>query len=458
MASAAITLRVVFPGGKMDQTKSLFIIYCVALTFSAQAKAAEEQAAASAPATASNVDPKAATTFLVQAMMQKDEHQALELIKLGADPNGRDQSGIPVLNWSVMMCMPQVVKALVDHKASLTYLTSRAAGHDFRSFRNSATDDSGATTEGSSLPNLNYLSARLSVSPWAKHTFSVGALESIDSEAVRTVVGPNGDARTLPSTIWSARYGYRFTDHLSASAGQTYVTGRKFSDPTTGLNYRSNGFDEQGLGQRAGLSLSLPTTERSHNEQLITQATVRSSLSYMAGRWTSSGGLAYSRPFYMHPASLAVTSFGPPPTAPGAPPPHAHGHHGAPTPGGDGGPAAAAVNDPNVGTLEAVDLVMGERVADRSTGSVGVSFQPSYHWKLGTGAGLTYLETWKQKTIWLTSARVLTAAYSFWKMEAGSDFSLYSDIHKYAHPSLPSLMNVGLHLTYFMGAERQTQL
>ena len=48
------------------------------------------------------------------------------MIKLGADPNGRDQSGIPVLNWSVAMCMPQVVKALVDRKASLTY--QRAPG------------------------------------------------------------------------------------------------------------------------------------------------------------------------------------------------------------------------------------------------------------------------------------------------------------------------------------------
>lgn len=79
-----------------------------------------------APATTSNIDPKAATGLLVAAMMKKDEHQALELIKLGADPNGRDQSGIPVLNWSVMMCMPQVVKALVDRKASLTY--QRAPG------------------------------------------------------------------------------------------------------------------------------------------------------------------------------------------------------------------------------------------------------------------------------------------------------------------------------------------
>ena len=78
------------------------------------------------PATSSNIDAKSATALLVQAMMLKDERQALELIRLGADPNGRDQYGTPVLNWAVMMCQPQVVKALVGKKADLTY--QRAPG------------------------------------------------------------------------------------------------------------------------------------------------------------------------------------------------------------------------------------------------------------------------------------------------------------------------------------------
>jgi hypothetical protein len=73
------------------------------------------------PATTANIDPKTLTTMLIQALMQRDEHQALEIVKLGADPNGRDDYGIPMLNWAVMMCQPKVVKALVDKKASLTY-------------------------------------------------------------------------------------------------------------------------------------------------------------------------------------------------------------------------------------------------------------------------------------------------------------------------------------------------
>lgn len=78
------------------------------------------------PATTSSISPKAMTELLVAAMMNKDEDQALKIIKLGADPNARDKYGTPMLNWAVMVCQPRVVKALVDAKASLTY--ERAPG------------------------------------------------------------------------------------------------------------------------------------------------------------------------------------------------------------------------------------------------------------------------------------------------------------------------------------------
>jgi hypothetical protein len=78
------------------------------------------------PKLPSNLDRKSATALLVQAMMKKDEYQSLELIKHGADPNGRDSSGIPVLNWAVMMCQPAVVQALVSAGSDLKY--QRAPG------------------------------------------------------------------------------------------------------------------------------------------------------------------------------------------------------------------------------------------------------------------------------------------------------------------------------------------
>ncbi len=112
--------------------------YACQVEFAAAAAAAPKKEEAPAPAKAapaaaplppsstSNLDPKAATSMFVAAMMQKDEHQALELVKIGIDPNSKDKDGIPILNWSVMTCMPTVVQALVDRKASLTY--QRAPG------------------------------------------------------------------------------------------------------------------------------------------------------------------------------------------------------------------------------------------------------------------------------------------------------------------------------------------
>ena len=85
-----------------------------------------EQPAALPPATTSSIDPKSVTALFVSALMQKDEDQALKLVKMGVNPNAKDQYGVPVLNWAVMMCMPRVVQALVDAKADLKY--ERAPG------------------------------------------------------------------------------------------------------------------------------------------------------------------------------------------------------------------------------------------------------------------------------------------------------------------------------------------
>ena len=78
------------------------------------------------PASTSSIDPKTMAALLVAAMMNKDEAQALQLVKSGANPNLRDQYGTPMLNWAVMVCMPTLVKALVDHGADLKY--ERAPG------------------------------------------------------------------------------------------------------------------------------------------------------------------------------------------------------------------------------------------------------------------------------------------------------------------------------------------
>jgi hypothetical protein len=78
------------------------------------------------PASTSSIDPKTLASLLVAAMMNKDEEGALKLVASGADPNLKDQYGIPMLNWSVMVCMPRLVQALVTRGADLKY--ERAPG------------------------------------------------------------------------------------------------------------------------------------------------------------------------------------------------------------------------------------------------------------------------------------------------------------------------------------------
>jgi hypothetical protein len=71
---------------------------------------------------ADSAKKKAAVAALVHAMTRGKEYQALEIVRGGGvDPNGRDDTGIPILNWAILACQPSVVKALVDLKADLTY-------------------------------------------------------------------------------------------------------------------------------------------------------------------------------------------------------------------------------------------------------------------------------------------------------------------------------------------------
>ena len=74
------------------------------------------------PPSKSDADRARATALLIDALQDGDETRSLEIIKLGIDPNGRDEKhGIPVINWAVLMCQPPVVGALVELKADLRH-------------------------------------------------------------------------------------------------------------------------------------------------------------------------------------------------------------------------------------------------------------------------------------------------------------------------------------------------
>ena len=104
-------------------------IYAVDVEFAVVMPVETTVAEAGAPSTAAlpppsknDADRAKATALLIEALQEGDEARSLAIIKLGIDPNGRDQKmQIPLINWAVLMCQPPVVAALVELKADLTH-------------------------------------------------------------------------------------------------------------------------------------------------------------------------------------------------------------------------------------------------------------------------------------------------------------------------------------------------
>jgi hypothetical protein len=90
----------------------------------------EALATKTAPAPAFTLPPpsktaaerRAAGALLIEVLQEGDEARALAVLRLGVDPNVRDEKmQIPLINWALLMCQPLVVKALVELKADLTH-------------------------------------------------------------------------------------------------------------------------------------------------------------------------------------------------------------------------------------------------------------------------------------------------------------------------------------------------
>ena len=89
------------------------------------APAAPAPAAVAKPAPAAPAKPPSADLFAAM-LMRNDEAAALEIIKMGLDPNSKDKGGMPVLSWAITTCKPKLVQALVDRKANVNF--ERAPG------------------------------------------------------------------------------------------------------------------------------------------------------------------------------------------------------------------------------------------------------------------------------------------------------------------------------------------
>ena len=348
---------------------------------------------------------------------------------------------IQFLSLSFAGISKSVVTAPIPVKASLRMsLVSSVAGkkNDLRTLKSTGTDDSGSMNENSTLPNLSYFSGFGVFRFKEKHKFLVAALQSLDGAVDRTLATPFGRDFTIPGQILAARYSYVLTRELNVNAGLAYVDVFGVSDPTLGMGYRVSGPGHTGWSGRLGLKFSVPMTDRSRAEQLITRATMRSAVFFQQAHWEGHGSLSHSRPFYPHgvtPVSRMGSSNANSVSSGG----HGSGHGS-----GQGGMAG-------MGSLDPVDLVLAERETNRTTAGLGGSYSLTDSFEIGAGAGLTLLETAKRSSIWLTNLRPLGLTYYFRNWEAGTNVNLFSDVAEYQHPSFPRLWAVDFRLSYTFG-------
>jgi hypothetical protein len=128
---ADVWFKHTFQGGKgtlsMDRREFSGHMYAVDVSFSVPMP---EETSHAAPAAGASLPPPSktdgdrakASALLIEALQEGDEQRSLDIIKLGIDPNARDEKmQIPLINWAVLMCQPPVVAALVELKADLSH-------------------------------------------------------------------------------------------------------------------------------------------------------------------------------------------------------------------------------------------------------------------------------------------------------------------------------------------------
>lgn len=327
-----------------------------------------------------------------------------------------------------------------NYYVRLSIISSRSGlKNNHRTTRTAGSDDSGGMSEGSVLPNLNYLTAKLLYSPKEGHQFSFGGLQTLDSVADRTVPTPFGQNLTFPGEIAALRYYYDFSSHFIGTLGQVYIDTLNFMDPTAGMQYRFHINPE--TSQRFVLSTSAPLSEKSHNDQLVTRTTIKAQTTYRSDEWTFIGGISHSRPFYQN-EDLVLRA-----------PVSARASGSAPVSKRSSKSANRSVGVSNLtSSIDDVDLIFQQKEANRTNARISASRTLGRHWKLNSGAGISWIQTGHGHSIWLTSARVIAVAYTFGEWEIGSDFTLNSDQRRFKKPTLPNLWNIGVHLTYALGS------
>lgn len=304
--------------------------------------------------------------------------------------------------------------------ARFSMISSRSAQKtDFRSLKTLAVDDSGGMSESTILPNQNFITGFGLIELDRKHQLLMAVIQGVDKEETRMVATPFGSSFLLPGRIAVAGYRFLLSEKFSLSASAVHVDTFGVMDPSLGIGYRNMG--ERG-GNLANLLLTAPLTEKSRKDKLLTRATLRLGMVRRWDNWMLFGRLSHSRPFYQDPANLDK-------------------------PAG----AGPGIRPVSMMMPSEVDLILIQREKSRSTASLGTQLQASRKLRMGMSGQLVNVSTFKNKEMWITHFKALSAAYTLGSWEAGASFGLSSDILKFKSPSFPNRWSAGVNLSYAFG-------
>lgn len=312
---------------------------------------------------------------------------------------------------------------------AVSFMTSRYEREvSFRNMKSSsAKDDNGGNSENQTLPNRNYLSIVASFPFLEDHRLTLLGFKNVDGDESRTIVMPTGARFRLPGEAIGLRYQYSFTETTTAELRTMRLEDGDFSDPSLVLGY--NLLDPAGLSQRSTLAASLPMTEKSREENLITKASVRVFLGQNIDGW-----------------SVFINAFGAKSYFRGTPP--EGGGRGARAQKPAGMTQRSEVPPP---VLDEVDQALMEREIERLGLTLGVNLNPTPELRLTSSVGAARALTQKNRALWTTSARLLAATYSLGAYDVTGDVSIFSDAENFRGVSTPNIWGLGLRVTYTWG-------
>jgi hypothetical protein len=313
-----------------------------------------------------------------------------------------------VLGSSSITSKAEATSSIFDSSGiSFFYLTSRTSQSTSYQTMKSMSGGDGGSSDGATLPNLNYISAAGFLHFRERHTFMLTGLQSLDSEEQLKIATPFGVDFRLPSQVAFVRYRYQLDPTWNAELKAAYIDTVGARDPSAGVVY----FNPNPLGWSQSYSLyaAAPVTSASQRQE----------------RWTFAGSASHFHSFFEN----------------GKPPPRS---------------IDKSVTKASIPIFPSeVDLILLQKETERTRGDLSFSYSVNDELSLGAGAGLSFSKTEKDHTLWMTSCKPLIAKYHWGQAEVSSDVSLNSDIKDYNSPRTPTYLSVGLRAGYTLGSKPQ---